>query len=76
MSGPNFFEQALNLAKSAGIDTSEVIDKISSQIPGGDTVAQVLKTGLNMATSQGSGENEDQGENEVQDESENSEQEA
>jgi hypothetical protein len=76
MSGSNFFEQAANLAKSAGIDTSDIIDKISSQVPGGDTVAQVLKTGLNMATSQGSSENEGQGENKVQDESENSEQEA
>lgn len=59
MSDPNFFEQAVNLAKSAGIDTSDIIDKISGQVPGGDTVAQVLKTGLNMATSQGSSEEND-----------------
>jgi hypothetical protein len=71
MSGSNFFEQAANLAKSAGIDTSDLIDKVSSQVPGGDTVAQVLKTGLNMATSQGSSE-----ENDGEVESENSEQEA
>jgi hypothetical protein len=71
MSGSNFFEQALNLAKSAGIDTSDVIDKISSQVPGGDTVAQVLKTGLNMATNQGSNE-----ENDGEVESDNSDQEA
>jgi hypothetical protein len=71
MSGSNFFEQALNLAKSAGIDTSDVIDKISSQVPGGETVAQVLKTGLNMATNQGSSE-----ENDGEVESDNSDQEA
>ncbi len=68
MSDPNFLEQAANLAKSAGIDTSDIIDNVSSQVPGGETVAQLLKTGLNMATSQGSSENEG--------ESENSEQEA
>jgi hypothetical protein len=70
MSDPNFFEQAANLAKSVGIDTSEVIDNVSSHVPGGEAVAQVLKTGLNMATSHGSSENEGEGG------SDNSEQEA
>ena len=58
MSDPNFLEQAANLAKSAGIDTSDVIDNVSSHVPGGEAVAQVLKTGLNMATSHGSSEAE------------------
>jgi hypothetical protein len=72
MSDPNFLEQAANLAKSAGIDTSDVIDSVSSHVPGGDAVAQLLKTGLNMATGQGSSENEGAGEVE----SDNSEQDA
>jgi uncharacterized protein YidB (DUF937 family) len=54
MSDPNFLEQAANLAKSAGIDTNEVIDSVSSHIPGGEAVAQVLKTGMDMVTSPGS----------------------
>jgi hypothetical protein len=54
MSDPNFLEQAANLAKSAGIDTSDVIDNVSSHIPGGEAVAQVLKTGMDMVTSNGS----------------------
>jgi hypothetical protein len=74
MSGSNFFEQAANLAKSVGIDTSDVIDSISSKVPGGDAVAQVLKTGLSMSTNQGSSETEGEGEAEV--ESDNSEQDA
>jgi hypothetical protein len=53
MSDPNFLEQAAELAKNAGIDTSEVIDSMASHLPGGETVAQVLKTGLDMATNQG-----------------------
>lgn len=54
MSDPNFLEQAANLAKSAGIDTNEVIDIVSAHIPGGEAVAQVLKTGMDMVTSPGS----------------------
>lgn len=72
MSGSNLFEQAANLAKSAGLDTSDIIDNVSSHVPGGDAVAQVLKTGLNMATSQES--SQDEGEAEVA--SDDSEQEA
>ena len=49
MSEPNFLDQALNLAKTAGIDTSDLIDGVASKIPGGDAVAQLLKTGLSMA---------------------------
>jgi hypothetical protein len=54
MSDPNFLEQAANLAKSAGIDTNDVIDSVSGHIPGGEAVAQVLKTGMDMVTSPGS----------------------
>jgi hypothetical protein len=50
MSGSNFFEQALDLAANAGIDTSSVIDSVAARIPGGEAVAGVLKTGLEMAT--------------------------
>ncbi len=53
MSDPNFLEQAAELAKNAGIDTSSVIDSVAGHVPGGETVAQVLKTGLDMATNQG-----------------------
>jgi hypothetical protein len=70
MSDPNFLEQAANLAKSAGIDTNDVIEKVSGHIPGGEAVAQVLKTGMDMATSHGSSANDGTGE------SENSESEA
>ncbi len=62
MSDPNFLEQAANLAKSAGIDTSDVIDSVSSHIPGGESVAQVLKTGMDMVTSHGSSSNDGEGE--------------
>ncbi len=70
MSDPNFLEQAANLAKSAGIDTSAVIDNVASHVPGGETVAQVLKTGLDMVTNQGA--NSEAGESE----SDNSERDA
>ena len=68
MSDPNFLEQAANLAKNAGIDTSDLIDGVASHVPGGDAVAQVLKTGLDMATNKGASSEAG--------ESENSEQEA
>ena len=53
MSDPNFLEQAANLAKNAGIDTSSLIDNVAAHVPGGETVAQVLKSGMDMATNQG-----------------------
>jgi hypothetical protein len=66
MSDPNFIEQASALAANAGIDTSSVIDAVSAHVPGGEAVAGVLKTGLNMATnkadnSEASEENEGAG---------------
>ncbi len=50
MSDPNFIEQASALAANAGIDTSSVIDSVAAHVPGGEVVAGVLKTGLDMAT--------------------------
>jgi hypothetical protein len=50
MSDPNFFEQASALAANAGIDTSSLIDNVAERIPGGEAIAGVLKTGLEMAT--------------------------
>ena len=50
MSDPNFIEQATALAANAGIDTSSAIDAVAAHIPGGEAVAGVLKTGLDLAT--------------------------
>lgn len=52
MSDPNFLEKALNLAETAGIDTSSVIDGVAGHIPGGDAAAQLLKSGLGMASNE------------------------
>ena len=66
MSDPNFFEQASAMAANAGIDTSSLIDNVAEHVPGGEAVAGVLKTGLEMATnkadnSEASEENEGAG---------------
>ena len=55
MSDPNIAEQAGNFALDAGIDTAadgflnNLIDGVSSHIPGSEAVAQVLKTGVDLA---------------------------
>lgn len=55
MSDPNIAEQAGNFALDAGIDTAadgflnNLIDGVASHIPGGEAVAQVLKTGVDLA---------------------------
>ena len=52
MSEPNFLDQALNLAKTVGIDPADVIDNVAGHVPGGDTVAQIAKAGLGMMNNQ------------------------
>lgn len=55
MSDPNFAEQAGAFAADAGIDTAadgvlnNLIDAVSSHIPGGEGMSSVLKTGIDLA---------------------------
>jgi len=48
-------EQAGNFALDAGVDTAadgfinNLIDGVASHLPGGETMAQVLKTGVDLA---------------------------
>ena len=55
MSDPNFAEQAGAFAADAGIDTAadgvlnNVIDAVASHIPGGEAIAGVVKTGVDLA---------------------------
>jgi hypothetical protein len=49
MSNTNPLEQAMDFARNAGINTDDLIDSVASKVPGGDMMAQVLKTGMNAA---------------------------
>jgi hypothetical protein len=59
-----FNEQASALAANAGIDTSTVVDAVAAHVPGGEAVAGMLKTGLDMATNKNS-DSEDEGAGDV-----------
>jgi uncharacterized membrane protein len=54
MSDPNFAEQAGAFAADAGIDTAvdgvlnNVIDAVTSHIPGGEAIDGMLKTGIDL----------------------------
>jgi chaperonin GroEL (HSP60 family) len=59
MSDPNFIEQASALAANAGIDPSNVIDAVSAHVPGGEAVAGVLKTGVDLVTKKNTDDSEE-----------------
>jgi chaperonin GroEL (HSP60 family) len=61
MSDPNFIEQASALAANAGIDAANVIDTVAAHVPGGEAVAGMLKTGLDMATNKTDDSEESEG---------------
>jgi hypothetical protein len=61
MSDPNLIEQASALAANAGIDTSSLIDAVAAHVPGGEAVAGVLKTGVDLATNKASDSEEGEG---------------
>jgi hypothetical protein len=70
MSNTNPLEQAMDFARNAGINTDDLIDSVASKVPGGDMMAQVLKTGMNAADNRDDSEDAQTQESAVEDNSE------
>jgi hypothetical protein len=70
MSDPNMLDQAMDFARNAGINPDDLIDGVASKVPGGDMMAQVLKTGMNAASNRDDSEGAQTEESAVDDNSE------